>query len=417
MADIINKINPAQYLAQTLTQTASIYRKEDNAESVAVKHTYPNYKNQIEEYGANLQSTTLANALPKIETNSEELTQQIKNLFNNWGILELYQKLEYQLYKSGVLAFGYFQNMPTILEILEYQTDNANNLIYLNGILRRENDKNGNPKVYALTYDLNSPEVLQTLTTQEGNKIKTQDLKTAGEPFAQELITGYIPFIIFKNRHDSKKDIELVNAEYFEAINNRITQLQLDPYFSTPLPVVNGNSGSGQPLKATKAIFSLGTGRIYHDNTTGLNDNINPFAFASTPNQTAQIIQAIDNLTYIIKKFLIMKVDSTDGGTHNMHTAEIQQLNSDYADYIESKANLREIYFFKFVALTLKHFLNIYDINGLDLSITVVGSTKWREETARKALTDQNGVLLNQQANQLTQQPNEEPEKDNENNA
>jgi len=63
-----------------------------------------------------------------------------------------------------------------------------------------------------------------------------------------------------------------------------------------------------------------------------------------------------------------MKSDTADMGTKNLHNAEVQEINSDFEDYIEAKANLREI--------QLTTFFNKFYVASNVKEIIICGSTK-----------------------------------------
>ncbi|WP_036464385.1 hypothetical protein [Mycoplasmopsis sturni] len=392
---LINQGNNNILKTFSVKEIANIYKNSLNP-SYQEKQTPPNFKAQIEEQGANTQMTTLANSLPQIDIKNKEIEEKFNKFAENYSLLETYQNLEYQLYKKGILALGFFHSVPVLGEVLEFKKDFTGKLTYL--LLRVEMEA---LSMYELTedlleYDLKNDYVRQLTRYTNFNKTTITDKQTQDpEHYHQEILSGFIPFVIFKNRSDGKADIDLINNEYWDIINNKLTQLQLDAFYSTPLPVIYGVEGSAQSVSLTKALFSLSHGRIFTYKLTNDNGGI-PLDLQTAPTQSQAIIASIESAVFWVKKFLFMKMDSQDGGTHNMHTAEVQQLNSDFEDYIETKANLREIYYKQFVNLALK-VLNISE-DDEDINVTVVGSTRWAIQNAQTLKTDQNGVLLNSQA-------------------
>lgn len=394
--------SPLLKIGDTIREKANIYKG-----TLAI---IPDYEKQIEEYGANLQLSTLANALPKLVfENNKEIEKEFKKIALKTRLLESYQKLEYELYKKGIKALGVFNNRIVLGDVLSYQeTPNESGDLELTYLLLRISTQRVEKTTFEelIEFDLNKPIAKQYLKTIEDNKVDITDKLLIDKDYKQEKNVGFIPFVIFKNRADARRDLELVNSEFLQAINKKIEQLQLDAYYSTPLPITFNVASNGYTEGAIKALFSLGEGRIFTYNRSALEEGVAPFTFASSPSQSGAIMDNIESLTYQIKKFLLFKVDSSDSGTHNMHNVEAQQLNSDYEDYIESKANLREIYFKDLTSKLLRYFNKLQPSEELDFDVIVVGSTKWREENAKIAQTNQQGSLINQGINQ--KQPVEE---------
>ncbi|WP_158532186.1 hypothetical protein [Metamycoplasma hominis] len=70
-----------------------------------------------------------------------------------------------------------------------------------------------------------------------------------------------------------------------------------------------------------------------------------------------------------------------------MHNVEAQEINSDFEDYIEAKANLRE--------LQLLDFFNKFYKNLNINKVLIYGSTEWLITEARKYTVNQNGAQIN----------------------
>ena len=116
-----------------------------------------------------------------------------------------------------------------------------------------------------------------------------------------------------------------------------------------------------------------------------------PLRILQSNSQSQIVIQKIEKNIAWIKRFAYLKQDSADFGTKNMHNVEAQALNSDFEDYIESKANLRE--------LQLKEFLNQFFPELNVNSVLIYGSTEWLITEAKKYAVNLEGSVINQ--NQL----------------
>lgn len=355
-------------------EIAKLY--ENQNEFSKTKSIPPNFKYQILKYGTALQVSTLANSLPNFKFQNSAIQKSFEEFVLKFNLLEKIQELEAKLYSNGKFAFGFLEGFPIIAEILEYSQNFKNELTSL--VLRLNSEKKGETQNDLIfVFEKNNPVVKQFKKITTISKTEIIDL-SAEKNYSQILISDFIPFVIFKNKFDGKSDLELVNEEFFKAIDTKITQLQLDAYYSTPLPILYASPTSSLPQQMLTALFSLESGRVYTHKTA--NDLIpNPLNFLATTTQTPQILDSIKQLIALIKRFLFLKQDTQDSGTHNLHNAEVQQINSDFDDWVESKANLREIYYSNFLNLWLK-------INNLidEVEVVVVGSTKWLQQEAEK---------------------------------
>ncbi|TQC54934.1 hypothetical protein [Mycoplasmopsis cynos] len=361
----------------------------------------PDSKKQFENDGAVQQMTQLANALPKIELENQK--ELLKFLNNNY-FLELIQKLEVMLYKKGLAALGILENKKIVLaEVIDYAFNLDNKLSFLKVSLGQQKIKN---EVFEVVYeyDLDSNYIKKYgISTRTGKTISPKEL--FGSTYKQELnVNNFIPFTVFKNKASEAPDIEMVNPELFEILNAKYKSLILDMYLSLPIPQVQWNVGGTKADQIVKNLFSLDNNRTVKIDSkatiSALGDN---FDIKYAPTQAPQIISTIENLIYWIKKSLLIKKDGDDGGTHNKHNAEIATLNSAYEDYIEMKANLREIYYQNFFKIILRVLKLNYE---QDINVIVVSSTKWLEEQAKQLQITQNGVMLNN--NQVVHQLDQE---------
>ena len=126
-----------------------------------------------------------------------------------------------------------------------------------------------------------------------------------------------------------------------------------------------------------------------------LNNQIgNPIEFHQGNSNTTNILQKIDKLNYLIKDQMFFKMNSADFGTKNMHNAEFENLNSNFNDYVESKANSRENYYYEFIEL----FLRIANLKS-EFEVIVPNSTKYLKSKDAIYNVDAAGVIVNQNNN------------------
>ncbi|AKF41029.1 hypothetical protein AAW50_01065 [Mycoplasmopsis canis] len=372
---------------------------------VGKEFSIPDSKTQFENDGAVSQQTQLANALPKIEL--ENKNELLKFLNKNY-FLEIIQKMEVMLYKKGLAALGVLEGKVIVLgEVFDYAFNFENELVFLKVSLGKRKIKNELFEVI-YEYDLNEPYIKKYgINTITKKTITAREL--FGNNYKQELnVLNFIPWTIFKNKADEAPDIEMINPELFEMLNAKYKSLILDMYLSLPIPQVQWNVGGTKADQIVKNLFSLDNNRTVKIDSkatiSALGDN---FDIKYAPTQAPQIITTIENLKHWIKKSLLLKKDGDDGGTSNKHNAEIATLNSDYDDYIEMKANLREIYYENFFRMLLK----LLDLDfEQDIDVIVVSSTKWLQEQASIAQTNQQGITLSNPQQNKTSEPEKEIE-------
>lgn len=354
------------------------------------RYVKPDSKSEFLKLGKKIQMFSLATKSPKItlQKHQEIFNQFLKDNF----FIEKIQFLEEELYAKGKIALGIENNCLVLKEIIDFRYEN-NQLVYLLVVSPAFYHQNYGQINLISEYDLSSKNgiVKKYFYDRKNNQIKDQQLLKS---YQQEtLYLGLIPYVVFKNNAYGTSDMENVNPEFFEMLNVKYENLMLDAFYSSPLPEISWNNGGDNPQHILKALFSLDSERLIKSSSLNVSTFLNKnFEIHQSPTQSQAIISSIESIRYWIKDSLVFKKNSADQGTKNLHTAEAEQLNSNFEDYIESKANLREIYYEKFVKLCLR-FLNLDHNQKIDVIVT--GSTKWLIENAKVIQSDQNGVIVN----------------------
>ncbi|MEA4162527.1 hypothetical protein [Mycoplasma sp. 4404] len=352
-----------------------------------------NSRSFFEKQGALLQVSELATELPTFEfaNGKEEFDAFLKR--NDF--LSIIQQLEKFLFTKGIWALGIQNNKKVVLaQVVDYETNDDNELVYLQ--INTGKLSNGVDEYNTFTtYDLlnNKGYVEKSIIDKNGKRQPLSSL--LGKRYKQEIFKdNFIPFVIFKNNSTGQAEMDLIDQELFALLDIKLSALYFDSFLSAPIPLINWDLGNSKSNSVSKSLFSLGKDRIIqtHSIAPYSDQMVKPFEIAQSQSTALSTIQSIESIMYWIKQALIFKKDSTDGGTHNIHSVEAQQLNSSYNHYIEGKANLREIYYEKFARLVLR----VLGLDYLqDINVITTSSSKYLEQQAKILSTDQNGVLLN----------------------
>lgn len=344
-----------------------------------LEETKSNSKLQFLKYGLQNTLNLLWSNFPKLQNESEKEIVEFKTIDK----LFAFQKLEKLLYENGI---GALKNDFTVGEVLDFvQLPNGEiKSLRIKIQLKNSIDEITVIEDYSVDNDkINfGYDVLKQPTLSEAEAIKKlQDVYNFKPTQPTE-----IPYVIFYNNFLKTGDLSLVNNEYFELINRDLSVLLLDSYLSAPwIFVADGKSTKAQIQKGLKNISE----RVINVNPQLSMFDTQPFHILQGNPQAQTLIQKIEKAVSWVKKFAFMKSDSADMGTKNLHTAEVQEINSDFEDYIEAKANLRE--------LQLLEFFNKFYKSSRVAKVVICGSTKWLTTQAPKYQVNQNGVLINPQ--------------------
>lgn len=392
-------------------------KEESNALYSNNNFTRPNSKEYYLKLGQRTQVNALAFKLPVIKFKNEALRKKWEEILSYNNFLELLQKLEAFTYRNGIYALGFYKKNDItyfrIGEILDYK-ETENNLNYLKIKELDFNYKNRSLSVIKEYQDsFNSTWIDTFYIDRITNKKITDNLAELMHASGRNLELNniaFIPWIIFKNNYEENSDIKNVDPSLFETLNNCYEMLLRDNYHSSPFIFTETATKSSTTVENTKqAVYNFDKRIISASVQDSLysSDGV-PLTFYQGNSISQSILQKIDKINFLIKTQLFLKMDSADYGTKNMHTAEAENLNSSYADMLETKANLREYYYQKFIFLVLKANGQILEINDID--VTVPGSTKYLKSTDAFYLYNQDGVNLNPN---LTASNNHEENKEN----
>ena len=334
---------------------------------------------QFLKYGTQNTLNALWSNFPKILGNDDKKIDE----FNKIETLIALQKLETLLYKEGIAAL---KNDFQCAKVLDYVQLITGEIRYLKVSILLQSVNKELEVIEEWKYDDNNKLQFNYDLTKSPNLSKDDAINTLKNLYAYKPIKyDKIPYVIFFNNASKKGDLELVNGEYFALMDKDLSVLMEDSYISAPwIFSTDGNAVKDQIKKGLKSMKE----RVITINPQLALYDSQPMHLLQGSPQSQTLIQKIEkNITWI-KKFAYMKSDTADMGTKNLHNAEVQEINSDFEDYIEAKANLREIqlttFFNKFYAA-----MNVKEI-------IICGSTKWLTTEARKYAVDKNGVLLNQ---------------------
>ncbi|WP_444704926.1 hypothetical protein ACT1UH_02955 [Mycoplasma sp. 332] len=334
-----------------------------------------NSRQQFLKYGVQSTIQTLWSNFPKLDSLGFD-----KIPFGSSELLAL-QKLESILYEKGI---GALRNNFFVADVLEY--------IEVNGKIKFLKTKlefsNKQTPIYVFeTFRFEKNKLLFDYSIIKPEKISDDDIKEMLFNCFDYKPTEYIevPYKIFYNNQSKKPDLFLVNDEYFKLLDKDIEVLIKDSYLSAPWIFATDNNGIKKQIQ--EGLSDLNKRFIGISPQLQMYD-YDPLRILQSQSQSQIIIQKIEKNINWIKKFAFMKQDSNDFGTKNMHNVEAQQINSDFEDYIEAKANLRELQF--------KEFLDSFYPDLRINKVLIYGSTEWLITEAKKYVVNMNGSFVGQ---------------------
>lgn len=358
----------------------------------------PNSKKQFLELGAKIQVNALAFKLPKILLDFEN-KKILDNIFADNEFLEKIQFLEECLYKNGLYAVGVVKKDDKVIlrlgKVIEYQKY-LNKLVYLK-VQIDEIKRNGLNLKIIQEYNILENNQVNVISTYAENQFGQQHkLKDVNYFHSDEInLYDFIPWIIFKNNYKETSEIEQVDPSLFQMLDNCEEMLLRDNYYSSPFIYVQSNFSNGTASNAEAAIFNLDKRVIKSSayDQAFMSSGASPLSFFQGNSLAQNILQKIDKLIYLIKDAMFFRMNSADFGTKNMHNNEVESLNSNYADYLESKANLREIYYKELIIMIFK-ILKI-NLDNDKLKIIVPTSTEYLKSSDALYQINADGVNLN----------------------
>ncbi|KDE41892.1 hypothetical protein PUW84_00685 [Metamycoplasma hyosynoviae] len=363
----------------TLTALEKFKLSQQQNQPIKRKKETINSKNQFLKYGIQSTIQTLWSNLPKITT----INALGSNVFNSAYELLSLQKLEAILYEKGIAAL---RSNWLVAEVLNY-IEVKGNLKYLETKLEF---KNSHTPIYVFeTFETKNGQVIFNYSIVKPDKLTEADVKELLFEYYEYKPTQYIeiPYKLFYNNTLKQPDLTLVNGEYFRLLDKDLEVLIKDSYLSAPWIFATDNNGIKKQIE--QGLEDLDKRFI------GISPQLqmyefDPLRILQSNSQSQIVIQKIEKNISWIKKFAFLKQDSNDFGTKNMHNVEAQALNSDFEDFIESKANLRELQF--------KEFLNQFYPELNVQKVLIYGSTEWLITEAKKYAVNLDGSLINSQA-------------------
>lgn len=364
----------------TTEEALEKFKLQINDKVSNIKKEPVNTKNQFLKFGIQSTLQTLWSNFPKIDSLNQ---LQSKDFGSSYKLLTL-QKLEATLYEKGIAAL---RSNWLVADILDYAEINGK-IKYLKTKLEFNSSK---APIYVFeTFEYKNDKLIFDYSVIKPDQISDKEAKDILFNFCEYKPTTYIeiPYKIFYNNTLKQPDLNLVNGEFFKLLDKDIEVLIKDSYLSAPWIFAVDNNGIKKQIQ--EGLENLDKRFI------GISPQLqmyefDPLRILQSNSQSQIVIQKIEKNIAWIKRFAYLKQDSADFGTKNMHNVEAQALNSDFEDYIESKANLRE--------LQLKEFLNQFFPELNVNSVLIYGSTEWLITEAKKYAVNLEGSVINQ--NQL----------------
>lgn len=361
------------------TLLEKIPKEENNIGNIktGIDKINPKSEWMIFNYVGTIQTQAIATKLPKFTFKNKEIETKFNEFLFENNFLKHFQKLEFGLFSNGTYALGLIKNANGIWEV---RTGRIIKLEIENLKIKQLTISIDNVNVNNINY-----EILEEWDLSKNNNYVNNFAKRSNDKFSQfqkislkeigiskpDLVNFYkeIPYIIFANRWDEKSEFFYIDKSLFKCLDNDIRFFNYDSWMSAPILLVDSKNKD----KFLEAIG--GTERVVSQLDINRFLTGNPAQIFQGAPQAQFIIQKIDKMIGWIKDFGIIKKDSSVLGSKNLHTTETQNLNSNFDDSIESKANLREIYLKQFVLVWSK--LNDLKLNYNEFEVVVSGSTKW----------------------------------------
>ncbi|MDD1379132.1 hypothetical protein PT306_02460 [Metamycoplasma hyosynoviae] len=358
----------------------------------------PNSKKAYLRLGAKIQANTLAFKIPEVKFTNQEAQKLWDQVINKNRFLEIIQQLETNLYEFGYYAIGIMRkgdNYQILLAKVEKYKLHNNKLIKLAIVIDNFSSNSENfelIKEYDLTKNTKNDFVSMYAKQKTTKEIKSlSQFPNLNFSYLNEFSDDFIPWVVIKNNYLGNSEIDDVDQSLFQMLDNCLECILRDNFWSNPFIFVIDNYNMDSATDVKDAIYDFGK-RVISSSTMALNQQIgNPIEFHQGNSNTTHILQKVDKLNYLIKDQMFFKMNTGDFGTKNMHNAEFENINSNFNDYVEAKANSRESYYQDFVEL----FLKLANLQS-DFEIIVPNSTKYLKSKEAIYNVDSNGVLLNQ---------------------
>ncbi|KDE45235.1 hypothetical protein NPL4_01895 [Metamycoplasma hyosynoviae] len=358
----------------------------------------PNSKKAYLRLGAKIQANTLAFKIPEVKFTNQEAQKLWDQVINKNRFLEIIQQLETNLYEFGYYAIGIMRkgdNYQILLAKVEKYKLHNNKLIKLAIVIDNFSSNSENfelIKEYDLTKNTKNDFVSMYAKQKATKEIKSlSQFPNLNFSYLNEFSDDFIPWVVIKNNYLGNSEIDDVDQSLFQMLDNCLECILRDNFWSNPFIFVIDNYNMDSATDVKDAIYDFGK-RVISSSTMALNQQIgNPIEFHQGNSNTTHILQKVDKLNYLIKDQMFFKMNTGDFGTKNMHNAEFENINSNFNDYVEAKANSRESYYQDFVEL----FLKLANLQS-DFEIIVPNSTKYLKSKEAIYNVDSNGVLLNQ---------------------
>ncbi|MDC8917318.1 hypothetical protein PUW87_01105 [Metamycoplasma hyosynoviae] len=358
----------------------------------------PNSKKAYLRLGAKIQANTLAFKIPEVKFTNQEAQKLWDQVINKNRFLEIIQQLETNLYEFGYYAIGIMRKgdnyQISLAKVEKYKLHN-NKLIKLAIVIDNFSSNSENfelIKEYDLTKNTKNDFVSMYAKQKATKEIKSlSQFPNLNFSYLNEFSDDFIPWVVIKNNYLGNSEIDDVDQSLFQMLDNCLECILRDNFWSNPFIFVIDNYNMDSATDVKDAIYDFGK-RVISSSTMALNQQIgNPIEFHQGNSNTTHILQKVDKLNYLIKDQMFFKMNTGDFGTKNMHNAEFENINSNFNDYVEAKANSRESYYQDFVEL----FLKLANLQS-DFEIIVPNSTKYLKSKEAIYNVDSNGVLLNQ---------------------
>lgn len=348
-------------------------------------------KNMYSEYIATLFANTIATISPKITIDNKTIQKEFNEFAKDNNLININYNLVFKLSHNGYA--GLF--LTNLFKKPKVVVADINTIDF---------DARGLIKNFNIDFKINElMTIINCVYLKSKYKYTFNYLLLSKQKEVSQLFNN-IPLKIFLNNPNGHNDLKNVCSKWIDDYNQTLDIILSDSKTSKSLfhlntPLTQASTKNVDELKKT-----------IDDPSSVIFENNNIFSLLQSGGLQIQqgnsIFQSLlEKLKFYdnkIKELSFAPRSTLDAGTKNMHSDEINSINSQSDDYIELKANLLEqnwkefiidIYF-DYLKNNVDKYKN-FNFENINVEVEIAGSTKYLKNRSNEYIQNQNGSLIN----------------------